>query len=239
MTSELLENSAAAKQVVHSLATVQIPVRARGVKPNGRLLIPQDSDNPRLEKLRTLCAELLLRRDAGDETGVFALASPGPGEGRTQLAAELAISLARLGRSTLLVDADLRRPQMHLLFGADNSPGLAQALERNIPPHLHAVENVPQLFLLTAGATPHNPMELLSQPRFAAMMEEWRQTFDFVVIDTAPSIFYADALAVASLAGKVLTVNRAHYTLSKDTKDMLRRLHSARSEVVGAIISHF
>jgi len=233
---------------------VQIPVMSRAVKPNARLLALQGSKDSRAERIRTLRTALLLRREtaqqrladqAGAElvidtpTGVIALISPGPGEGRTELAAELAMAFAQLGRSALLVDADLRRPQLHLLFNANNGPGLAQALERGIAPHLFAVEGLPQLYLLTAGTTPVNPTELLSHERFAFMMEDWRTRFDFVVIDTAPLKFYADGLAVASLAGSVLVVSRANHTRWQETQDMLRRLSALRSEVVGAVISHF
>ncbi len=223
----------------HQVTPFQIPVMSRAVKPARWLMSPFNSKDPRAEKIRALRSELMLRREGGEQTGVIALISPGPGEGRTQLAAELAIAFAELGRSTLLVDADLRRPQLHLLFNANNGPGLAQALERGIPPHLFAVAGFPQLCLLTAGSTPHNPAELLSHDRFALMMADWRQAFEFVVIDTPPMSCYGDGLAVAGLAGRVLTVSRANYTLHNETQAMLRRLTVARSEVAGAVISRF
>jgi capsular exopolysaccharide synthesis family protein len=213
-------------------------VRSRPVTPNPKLL-PQNSKDPRAEKIRTLRTALLLDRNAAERTGTIALISPGPGEGRTRLAAELAISFAQLGRSTLLVDADLRRPQLHLLFDVHNGPGLAQALERGVSPHLFAVAGFTQFYLLTAGATPPNPAELLSQERFAFMMENWRQTFDFVIIDTAPMTLYTDGLAVASLAERVLPISRANHTPYREMQAMLRRLSMSRSEVVGTVLSHF
>jgi protein-tyrosine kinase len=246
MSTQLVDNatpqampSADAHFVTERECAVQIPVMSRQVKPNPRLLLAHDSKDPRAEKIRTLRTELLLRRAEAEQTGVIALISPGPGEGRTQLAAELAISFAQLGRSTLLVDADLRRPQLHLLFDAHNGPGLAQALERGISPHLFAVAGFSQFYLLTAGSTPANPAELLSHERFAFMMDNWRQTFDFVVIDTSPMTLYADGLVVASVAGRVLPVSRANHTPYKEMQNMLRRLTASRSEVVGAVISHF
>ena len=101
------------------------------VKPGPQLIIAHDPDNPRSERLRALRTELLLLHEAGRGANIIAVLSPGSGEGRTQLAAELAISFAQLGRRTLLVDADMRKPGQHLLFGASNSSGLSQSVARN------------------------------------------------------------------------------------------------------------
>ena len=246
MSTQTFENSS--QRAVSSMhadsatmqeCTVRIPVMSRQVRPNPRFFLAHDSKSDRAEQIRALRTDLLLGFEEAGQTGVIALTSPGSGEGRTQLAAELAIAFAQLGRSTLLVDADLRRPQLHLLFNAHNGPGLAQAIERGISPHLFAVAGFAQLYLLTAGATPANPAELLSHERFAFMVADWRRTFDFVIIDTAPMALYADGLVVASLAGKVLQVSRAHHTAYKEMQEMVRRLTASRLPVVGAVLGHF
>jgi receptor protein-tyrosine kinase len=71
------------------------------------------------------------------------------------------------------------------------------------------------------------------------MVEDWRDNFEFVVIDTAPVKQFSDALAVASFVGRVLTLSRAQHTPYKDMQDMLRRLAATRSQILGAVISHF
>jgi len=207
--------------------------------PDNRLLIAHDPYDPRCEKIRALRTELLLRRESPDEADIVALLSPCAGEGRSQLAAELAISFAQLGRPTLLVDADLRRPQQHLLFGIDNRKGLSQAIEFGEKPHLHTVKNLPRMSLLTAGGVPANPLELLLSRNFSNLIEDWRNNFEFVIVDTAPVTHFSDALAVASLVGRVLALSRAQHTPYKETQDMLRRLTATRSQVLGAVISHF
>lgn len=208
-------------------------------EPDNRLLIAHDPYDPRCEKIRALRTELLLRRESADEADIVALLSPCAGEGRSQLAAELAISFAQLGRPTLLVDADLRRPQQHLLFGIDNRKGLSQAIEFGEKPQLHPVRNLPRMSLLTAGGVPANPLELLLSRNFSALVDDWRRNFEFVVVDTAPVTHFSDALAVASLVGRVLALSRAQHTPYKETQDMLRRLTATRSQVLGAVISHF
>ena len=208
-------------------------------QPSQRLIMAHAPHDPRAEEIRALRTELLLRRAPLDHADVIAVLSPCAGEGRSQLAAELAIAFAQLGRPTLLVDADLRHPQQHRLFGADNGRGLSHAIESGAMPHLHAVENLPQMFLVTAGAVPANPLELLLDGDFARMVEDWRRSFEFVVLDTAPVTPFSDGLAVASVAGRVLALTRAQHTPYQDIRDMLRRLAATRAQILGAVISHF
>lgn len=209
------------------------------VKPGDRLIMAHDPYDPRCEKIRALRTELLLRRELNDRADIVALLSPCAGEGRSLLAAELAIAFAQTGRPTLLVDADLRRPQQHSLFGTDNREGLSQAIQYEVPPLLHTVQGLRRMSVLTAGAVPSNPLELLSSRGFASMIEEWRNNFEFVVIDTAPISQYSDGLAVARLVGRVLALSRAQHTPYKDMQDMLRRLAATHSQILGAVISHF
>jgi receptor protein-tyrosine kinase len=215
------------------------PQVVRFAKPTPQLAGAYDTFDPRCEKIRALRTELLLRREPGDGAEVIALLSPGTGDGRSQLAAELAIAFAQLDRPTLLVDADLRHPSQHLLFAADNKSGLVQAIERDTTPYFHQVEGLRHLWLLTTGPTPDNALELLLNKRFATLVEEWRESFDFVVLDTAPITEYSDGLAVASLIKRVLVLSRARHTPYKESRDMLRRLAAIRSQVVGAVINHF
>jgi receptor protein-tyrosine kinase len=207
--------------------------------PDESLIIVQDSGDPRCDRIRALRTELLLRRESPDRSEVMALLSPCAGEGRSLLAAELAIAFAQTGRPTLLVDADLRQPRQHLLFNTRDRDGLTHALQVGAQPILNKVVGLPQMSLLTAGAVPGNPLELLSSRRFTALVAAWRENFEFVIIDTAPAVRYSDGLTVAGVAGRVLALSRAQHTPYKDMQDMLRRVAAARSTILGAVISHF
>jgi receptor protein-tyrosine kinase len=208
-------------------------------RPGECLRVAHDPYHPRSERVRMLRTELLLRREAHGSANMVALLSPCSGEGRSLLAAELAIAFARLGQATLLVDADLRNPQQHVLFETSNRYGLSQALARHESPYLHEVEGVPELSLLTAGPTPTNPLELLSDRHLELMIDGWRKDYGFVVFDTAPINQYFDGLAVALPVGRVLTLSRAGRTPLREMREMLRRLASTRSRILGAVISHF
>lgn len=214
-------------------------VQERPCVPADCLVLAHSPYHPRSEQIRMLRTELLLRHDAAEGANLTAVLSPCAGEGRSQLAAELAIAFAQLGRPTLLVDADLRHPQQHVLFNADNTRGLAHAMARNEVPRFQAVQGVPSLFLLTAGAPPANPLELLSDRCFESMVGDWRERFQFVVLDTPPVSRYADGLAVATIVGRVLSLSRARHTPYRDTRDMMRRLGATQSRILGAVINHF
>ena len=214
-------------------------VSERKAVPTENLMVAHHPYHPRGEQVRMLRTELLLRHETSDNANVVAVLSPCPGEGRSQLAAELAITFAQLGRPTLLVDAELRNPQQHILFNADNMHGLSRALEHEQQPQLQAVAGLPALFLLTAGPRAATPLELLSDRCFEGLVGQWRQNFQFVVLDTPPVRQYADGLAVATIVGRVLSLSRAMHTPYKDTRDMMRRLAATQSRILGAVINHF
>jgi protein-tyrosine kinase len=207
-------------------------------RPSARLLMPYDPFDSRSEKVRMLRTELVLRHEGREGANMMAMLSPRGGEGRSQVAAELAVAFAQLGRRTLLVDADLRRPSQHILFMAKNHLGLAQALARGEAPRLRPVDGLDALSIVTSGPTPRNPLELLSDRTFANLVEAWRTQFDYVVIDTPPA-HYADALAIASVVQRVVALTRSGHTPYAETRDMLRRLTATGSEVLGAVINHF
>ena len=133
----------------------------------------------------------------------------------------------------------MRRPQQHVLFNADNSTGLSQALAQDELPPFQSVTGLPQLSLLTAGPPPPNPLELLSSREFEIMAGDWREHFRFVVLDTPPVSQYADGLAVATIVGRILSLSRARFTPYRDTREMMRRLAATQSRILGAVINHF
>lgn len=207
------------------------------VRPSAKLTLVHDPYNSRSEKIRALRTELTLLARPGT---VLTLLSSQAGEGRSQLAAELAIAFAQLDRKTLLIDADMRNPSQHKFFeGTDPHLGLAQALTSPDVPCMHEVEGVANLHLLAAGDRPSNPLELLSTDHFKKLIGQWRRHYDFVVVDTPPIAQFADGLAAVTVAGSALIVSRAHHTQYKSTKDMLRRLTPTQAQILGAVINHF
>jgi receptor protein-tyrosine kinase len=209
------------------------------VKPGSALILAHDHDNPRSEQLRALRTQLLLLCEGYNQGHSIAIISPDISEGRSQLTAELAIAFSQLGRRTLLVDADLRKPKQHILFNAENTWGLAQALSVGGEPRTYSVEGLPKLRLLTAGPPVQNPLELLSDSRFEALMFDWRKSYDFILLDTPALSRFSDGLTVSRAAARVLVLCRANMTEHSVMKEMLRKLTTTRTVVLGAVVNSF
>ena len=204
-----------------------------------RLIIAHDAYSPRSEKIRGLRTELQLRFGTTTQGTIFAIVSAGPSEGRSQLAAELAIAFAQLDRRTLLVDMDFRSPQQHLLYSANNDAGLSQAISGDGDPYIFAVEGFPKLNVMTTGPLPKNPLEVLSAPTLENLIKGWRANYDYIICDTPPVTPYADALAISRLVSRVLLVTRAQHTQHADVREMLRRLTATNTEILGSVINNF
>lgn len=207
--------------------------------PGPQLVIAHNPDCEHSEQLRALRTDLLLLSDLHNQANLLTILSPCAGEGRSQLAAEIAIAFSQLGRRTLLVDADLRKPGQHLLFSAPNDWGLGQCLAFGERISVYDVHGLPFLSMLAAGPAVPNPLELLSGNRLGPLIQTWRYHYDFVVIDTPPVSQYADGLAVATLARRVLITGRQAVTPYKQMKGMLRRIAMTQSQVLGAVLNEF
>ena len=134
--------------------------------------------------------------------------SSGSGEGKSTTVANLAIVMAQTGRRVILIDADLRRPVQHRLFELPNSKGLTTALlDLNTPPREHLQDTlVPGLQIMTSGAIPPNPAELLGSQRQAALLADLEKEADLIILDSPPVLTVADALVLAPRVNGVLLV---------------------------------
>ncbi|MGQ0701223.1 MAG: CpsD/CapB family tyrosine-protein kinase [Panacagrimonas sp.] len=215
----------------------EVAIKANA-KPSAKLLTAHDPFDPYSENIRALRTELIVRTPA-QGSNVLAIVSPGAQEGRSRLAAELAIAFSQLSQPTLLVDSDLRRSTQHELFSADNDEGLAQALSEGRAPKVQGVIGLPFLSLLTAGPRAGMALEILSDPMFGEMMQGWRRRYRHVIIDTPAVSEFSDGLAVAANAGRALVLSRMNHTRLARSKDMVRRLESARAEIVGGVLNRF
>jgi protein-tyrosine kinase len=226
--------------IYQAKSRTSVVLRQAGIaRPGSQLLLLHEPDSVRSERIRALRTELMMLLGDARRDNVIALLSPGPGEGRSQLCAELAVAFAQAGRRTLLVDADMRHPRQHIIFNVDNHWGLAQALASGDSPSLYGVEGARELSLLTAGAVPPNPLELVSNRRLDRIMDSWRRSYDFVLFDTPPVSQYADGLAIATAATRVLVVSRTKSTSFSAMGEMLRRVAPTQARILGAVINDF
>lgn len=215
-----------------------LPPADAPAEPAPELTLLRDPYHPQSERLRALRTELLLRRPDTPGGAALAVVSAEAGEGRSRLAAELAVAFAQLGEPTLLVDADLRRPRQQQLFRAASPQGLSETLAKQTAPRLHPVAGLPALSVLLAGERPGNPLELLSGPLLGELLGGWRRRFRHIVFDTPAVSQVSDALAVATHVGRVLVLARAGRTGMAAHRAMLQRLAVTDALVLGAVLLH-
>jgi chain length determinant protein tyrosine kinase EpsG len=209
--------------------------------PSSELVAAHLPLHPRTEEIRGLRTQLLLRwLDPSAGRRVLAVTSPGNGDGRSYVAANLAVVFSQLGLRTLLIDADLRKPRQHKIFKVPDRIGLAGVLAgRDDSAAVVPVPGISKLFLLPAGAPPPNPQELLSRPVLASLLDELSIKFDLVLVDTSAAKVFSDAKNVAFRAKNALVLARKNHTLVDDTSRMIRELSDTGTRVVGTVINAF
>jgi chain length determinant protein tyrosine kinase EpsG len=195
--------------------------------------------HPRTEELRALRTQLMIRwyqPDNGRKSLV--IASPEPGEGRSYVAANLAIAFSQLGARTLLVDADMRNARQHRIFGLPEMQGLSTLLAgRSDHKSTFPVPGMSRLSVLPAGPLPPNPQELLSRPVFAGLMKDLQAVYDVVIIDSPPARHYADTQSITYRAGDALVVARRNHTSVASTQKVIRELAATGARVVGTVVN--
>jgi receptor protein-tyrosine kinase len=195
----------------------------------------------RVESLRALRNQLMWRWfDTGEERRALAITGAERGDGRSFLAANLAVVFSQQGQRTLLIDADMRHPSQHALFGLENRVGLSSVLsDRN---GVEAVQRVPALLdlsVLTAGAPPPNPSELLGRPGLGKLLRELAPQFDVILTDTPAGGECSDAQMVAGRAGAALVVTRQDATHVNQVHNLIGALSEARVHLVGTVLNNF
>ena len=208
---------------------------------SSELVVAYDPFHPRAEELRALRTQLSIRwSSAGVRHRALAIVSPGCGEGRSYVAANLAVVFSQLGERTLLIDADLRTPRQHRIFNVTDRIGLAAVLSGRAD--RSAAVPVPEfgtLSLLPAGARPPNPQELLSRQAFADLLHELRTEFDVILFDTPPAKLCADAQSVAFRAGGAMVLARKDHTRLADTTGLIREFSDSGVRIVGTVLNAF
>jgi len=196
---------------------------------------------PQLEALRALRSQLMLRWFDNDPTRkALAIVSGERREGRSYIAANLAVVFSQLGQHTLLIDADMRNPSQHNLFGIDNSGGLSEALSgRGGPVTIRHISGLPELWVLPSGASPPNPLELLARPRFPQLLAELGQKFDVILLDSPAATDYADAQTLAVRAGAALIVARKNATRMWQVRGVSDSVAQGNATIVGTVLNDF
>ena len=219
------------------LATV--PRTRRTGRGAPTLVTVQHPHSPASEAYRSLRTRVMVMADRhGMKT--FMVASPSGEDGKTAIAANLAVSLAQVGKRVVLLSADLRRSQVHTYFGLDNERGLSNVLAGEMPPWEAVQEpaGLERLWVFGSGPTPAAPGELLQSDLMRELLAERRKVADFVIIEAPAALDASDCLALAPMVDGILVVADAKYTDRLEVAMVRDQFEQVGGHVVGAVLSN-
>ncbi|TFE01697.1 CpsD/CapB family tyrosine-protein kinase [Jeotgalibacillus salarius] len=189
------------------------------------------------EQFRTIRTNIMFS-SAEQNSRILMVTSGGPSEGKSTVAANLAISFAQQGKKTLLVDADLRKPTVHISFRLINTLGLTNFLTRQIELE-GAVQStsIKMLDVLTSGPIPPNPAELLGSSVMQRFLEEALKGYDLVLFDTPPVTVVADAKILSNVCDGTILVCKHGKTERQSLVKSKELLSAAQSKILGVVIN--
>lgn len=216
----------------------QVPEMPGNLAPSVRgqtiLLDPSSEASEACRSLRTALQFSLRGRSAK----TMLVASPNSGDGKSTLVSNLAISLAQAGRKVLIIDADLRRPAQHEIFGVEDDNGLSTVLNEESD----AVEAIQQttvanLDVLPCGPLPENPADILNSQHFADILDDLADKYDHLIVDSPPVVGVTDARIIAASCDVTLLVLKADRTNRKLAEQTRDGLMSVGGQLVGVVLN--
>jgi succinoglycan biosynthesis transport protein ExoP len=200
------------------------------------------ANSPASDSFRAIITSILLSKQSGRSPQVIAITSAKPGEGKTTVTTNLAISLAQLQRRVLLIDGNLRQPRLHRIFNQVNNFGFGDLLPRadnsDLLPYVTHQTAVPNVWLATSGPRESGALDLLYSNGMAALMSSAREAFDFILIDTPAMRDLPDARILGRISDGVLLVVQSG-TDRKSAKAATSRLQQDDIPVLGAVLNNW
>lgn len=201
-----------------------------------QLVTMLDPDAVASEAYRSLRTSLLYTV-ANAPPMVILITSPDLMDGKSTTCANLAVVLAQAGKETLAIDGDLHEPSLHKIFGVPNVNGMVNVLSGEYDLSEMCTEPFPGLKVLSTGPIPPNPTELLISDRFAPLIGQARQLFDYVLIDSPPTELVSDPMIIATQADAVMLVLNSEGTGKGSLHKAMRNLEAVGANVLGTVIN--
>ncbi|HEY2346460.1 MAG TPA: polysaccharide biosynthesis tyrosine autokinase [Xanthomonadaceae bacterium] len=217
-----------------------ITVHGKDRHADGRqhMLVISAPEDVATEALRSLRTSLHFARLEA-KNNILMISGPSPNAGKTFISANLGAAVAQSGQKVLLIDGDLRLGTMHDVIGGKAEGGLSELISGQIDmaQAVRQVANTENLFFVARGKVPPNPSELLMNPRFTALLEKLKATFDMIIIDTPPILAVTDAAIIGSHAGTCMMVVRFGLNQAREIALAKQRFEQNGVEVKGAIFN--
>jgi protein-tyrosine kinase len=215
------------------------PVAERNL--NEELVVANQPFSENVEAFRELRSQLVMGTlGQVDPRCALAIVSADVGDGKSFIAGNLAVAFSQLPGRTLLIDADLRSPRLHDVFGVEPSAGLTSILAGRTEPNvIKPVAHLPNLYLLPAGVVAPNPAELLHRAAFSLLLRELLSKFDNVLVDTPAACHGADARIIASHCGAALVIGRKGESKMPQMQALVKQLNKSNVKIAGILVNEY
>lgn len=205
----------------------------------GSIFMTDDRTSQVAESFRTIRTGVMLSSAEDNQMKVILVTSSVPNEGKTTVAANLAAAMSQMGEKVLIVDVDLRRHNLHELFGLSSEGGLSDVL---LTPSLFAssvktVKEFPNLNILTGGALSANPSELVGSERMQKLITQLRGQYDRIILDSPPALAFSDALVLSRLADGIVMVIWGGNTALDLIQQTVDSLKGVGARIVGVVLN--
>ena len=212
-----------------------------GVRNKESTMLNENSKFFVSEAYKTLRTNILFSAgEVGSKS--FVVTSAIPGEGKTTNAINLAISFAQTEKKVVLIDADLRKPKLHKYFDLENKVGISNVIsgvyeggDKDFIQKTH-VEN---LYLITSGHIPPNPIELLASDNMHELVKKLEESYDYIIIDTPPVNVVSDALVLSKSVTGYIMVTRCDYTEYQSLSNAMSKFELANIKPLGVVLNDF
>ncbi len=210
------------------------------------VIVFKDPKSPISEIFRTLRTNIQFM-DTKRNAKTVLVTSTFAGEGKSWISSNLAVSFAQTGRKVLLIDADMRKGRQYTIFGIAPKPGLSNYLSgitmndtgfasKDIGDYIQTTD-VENLHVMAAGNVPPNPAELLIAPQMTNLIEEAKQIYDILIIDSTPSQLVADSLILARIVDSTIVVTACKETKKEDLKRVITNIQNVGGKISGVVLN--
>ncbi|REE57511.1 capsular exopolysaccharide synthesis family protein [Paenibacillus taihuensis] len=205
-------------------------------------LTSKKSNNNNSSPILEACWKIRTRVDhimADESCRMLTVTSTGKAEGKTTVAVNLARSYAQKNKKVLLIDANLRKPALHKVFGLSNSNGLTNILrDRFEKSEIIRYTMIPNLFLISSGPNVVDPIELLTSNQIANLLEKLKEEYDVIIVDTPPAMEWSDAQIVASMSDGALLVIKDDKVRMDQALKLKVMMEQVNARIVGAVLNN-
>ena len=205
---------------------------------NRSLISMTSPKSPIAEQFRTIRTNIQFS-SIDQELQTIIVTSSGPAEGKSTTTANLAVVFAQQGKRVLLIDADLRKPTVHYTFRQENHIGLSNVLTRQSTlQEAVKVTSQDKLWVLSSGPIPPNPSELLGSKGMQTLLEQAKEEYDVIILDTPPVLAVTDAQILSNTADGVVLVVSSGKTETESAKKAKELLESAKAKILGVVLNN-